>query len=185
MSKNKTTPVPNTRDTPFAKGDLKAQRKKRMGGVRATKMRQQRQIMIKEAIRLGAFDNRKQVKDWMKTELHLDEPLSEVSTEYSLTDNQLKLWYIWLRYFTGQGSMPRRHVARSKAGPRRLYRIEKLKEVLGWSDANLVGFIERQTGKPKMPQSLYSNEASKVITGMDKILAEQPFKRKHQLKDNE
>lgn len=159
----------------------KEERKNRTDGIRARKYQRQRQAMISRAIELGSFDSREQVKSWLKTEFHLDEPLKEVSTEYSLTDGQLKLFYIWLRYFTGQGKKPKRHVARSRAGGRRLWRIDQLKQALGWSDRDLAKFIERQTGKFKMPQSLYGNEASKVITGMDRILNELPFKRKHEL----
>lgn len=138
--------------------------------------------MIEEGIHLGAFDNRDHVKSWMKAEFKLKEPVSEISTEYTLNDNQMKLWFVWLKYFTGRGPKPRVHRSRSRVGGRQLWRINKLREVLGWNQSELANFIERQTGKRKLPQSLTANEASTIITGMDRILAEMPFKRKDELK---
>lgn len=149
--------------------------------VRSAKARNQRQAMISEAIDLGAFDNRRHVKSWLKTEFKLTEPVDEVSTEYSLTDDQLRLWFIWLRYFTGRGKKPRIHQARSRAGSRRLWRINELRKALGWSQSTLADFIARQIGKRKLPTSLTATEASTVITGMDRILAEQPFKSQREL----
>lgn len=152
--------------------------------VRSRKAQKQRQAMIENAIQLGAFDNRRHFKSWMKQEFRINKPVEEISTEYTLGDNQMKLLYIWLKYFTGRGPKPTQHRARSRAGNRRLWRIKELRKVLGWTESNLADFIERQTGKRKLPQSLTASEASDVISGMDRIRAEQPFKRKHELENN-
>lgn len=149
--------------------------------VRSDKARRQRQAMIEDAIRLGAFDDRRHVKSWMKAEFKLKEPVEEISTEYTLNDNQMKLFYIWLRYFTGRGKKPRVHRSRSRAGGRRLWRINELCKALGWSQSTLADFIARQIGKRKLPASLTASEASTVISGMDRILAEQPFKSQREL----
>jgi len=66
----------------------------------------QRQVMIERAIELGAFDDREHVKRWLKEEFGLKEPVEDISTEYSLSEDQKKLFYIWLRFFKGHGAKP-------------------------------------------------------------------------------
>lgn len=149
--------------------------------IRSRSAQKQRQAMIEEAIDLGAFDHRRHFKSWMKAEFKLKQPVDEISTEYTLNDKQMKLLFIWLRYFTGRGPKPRIHEARSRAGGRRLWRMNQLRKALGWSESTLANFIERQIGKRKLPGSLTGREASDVLTGMDRILAEQPFKPKPEI----
>jgi len=138
----------------------------------------QRQAMIEECIDLGVFDDRDHFKSWMKDEFQLDIPVSQISTEYTLNEKQKRLLYIWLRYFTGKGPKPKVHRARARATNRQLYKMDELQGRLGWSRETLGNFIARETGKKKIPGSLFKTEATKVITGMERILAEQPFKRK-------
>lgn len=138
----------------------------------------QRQILIEEAIEKGSFDSRREVKAWMKDYFKLDIPLEEVSTEYSLTDKQKKLFYMWLLYFTGRGKRPHTHKATAKISDPQLKRIYELQDQLGWTLSGLLGFVAKQINKKKTVPALWKYEATKVITGMERILAEQPFKMK-------
>jgi len=51
-------------------------------------------------------------------------------------------------------------------------RIELLESLLGWDEKRLLGFIERQLGKKKAVQWLMNYEATKVITGLQKLWSE-------------
>lgn len=138
----------------------------------------QRQVLIGEAIEKGSFNSRKEVKAWLKDTFNLSEPLEEVSTEYSLTKKQKSLFYIWLLYFTGKGPRPHTHKPKARISDKQLHKIKELWWQLGWSDEDLYEFVKKQVGKKKMIAGLWKNEATKVITGMERILAEQPFKIK-------
>lgn len=48
--------------------------------------------------------------------------------------------------------------------------IERLQERLGWDDAALAGFVERQTGKRYLVSALPKRQASKLIQGMRRVL---------------
>lgn len=137
----------------------------------------QRQILIEECIEKGAFNSRDELKRWMKQEFNLDLPIAEISTEYTLTENQMKLFYIWLKHFTGRGPRPKVHRARARISNAQLYRINELKETLGWSASELARFTKHTLRKKKLIASLFKHEATKLITGMERILAEQPFKK--------
>lgn len=138
----------------------------------------QRQVLIEEAIQKGSFRNRQELKAWMKDFFSLKQPVEEISTEHTLTENQKKLFYMWLLYFTGKGKRPHTFKAKALVSDQQLHRINELKRDLGWDSQNVTRFIIRQTGKQKMATSLWKYEATKVITGMERILAEQPFKLK-------
>jgi len=135
-----------------------------------------RQLLINEAIDKGSFTSRKEVKAWLKDTFKLSKPLDEVSTEYSLTKKQKSLFYIWLLHFTGKGPRPHTYKPKSRITDQQLHRIKELWEQLGWNDQDLYKFVKRQVGKQKIVTGLWKNEATKVITGMERILAEQPFK---------
>lgn len=141
------------------------------------KQRRQRQAMIEETISLGVFDDRDHFKAWMKDEFKLDLPVDKISTEYTLSPKQTKLLFIWLKYFTGRGQKPRVHRAKARITNGQLRRIPELQKELNWTDAGLANFTEKQTGKRKLIPSLFKAEATKVITGMERILAEQSFKK--------
>lgn len=131
-----------------------------------------RQAMIEEAIEKGSFDDRDDLKAWMKREFRIDLPVEEISTEYTLTEKQMKLFYIWLKHFTGKGPRPRHSRPKGKITERQLFRIGELQKELGWIDYKLEKFIERQTGSAQMEADLFKNEATKIITGMEQILAD-------------
>lgn len=139
----------------------------------------QRQVLIEEAIEKGSFENRDKVKAWMKDFFNLKQPVSEISTEYTLTANQKKLFYRWLLHFTGKGPRPHTSKPKARISDRQLYRIEELRDELGWELKHLYGFVKRQVGSNKMVSGLWKYQATKVITGMERILAEQPFKLKN------
>ncbi|HAH52543.1 MAG TPA: hypothetical protein DCL80_15320 [Balneola sp.] len=139
------------------------------------KQRRQRQAMIEETISLGVFDDRDHFKAWMKDEFKLDLPVDKISTEYTLSPKQTKLLFIWLKYFTGRGQKPRVHRAKARISNGQLKKIPELQKELTWSDSRLADFVQQQTGKRKLIPSLFKAEATKVITGMERILAEQPY----------
>lgn len=138
----------------------------------------QRQVLIQEAIDKGSFRDRKDVKAWLKDFFNLSGPVSDISTEYSLTEKQSKLFYMWLLHFTGKGPRPHTSKPRAKISTKQLHRIDQLQDQLGWDSGELTGFVKHQTGKRKLVPSLWKYEATKLITGMERILAEQPFKAK-------
>lgn len=144
--------------------------------IRTQSARAHRQILINQAIDLGAFDDRYHFKMWMKGEFGLSEPVEEISTEHTLNDNQMRLMYRWLLYFTGRGKRPEIYRANERVTKSQLWRIRELRKALNWDNSRLADFIDHQLGKRKLPTTLFKNEASKVITGMDRILAELPFK---------
>jgi len=139
------------------------------------KQRRQRQAMIEEAISMGVFDDRDHFKSWMKDEFGLKIPVSKISTEHTLTPKQTKLMFIWLKHFTGRGKKPRVHRAKARITNGQLRRIPELKNQLEWDKSRLADFVKQQTGKRKLIPSLFKHEATKVITGMERILAEQPY----------
>lgn len=52
-------------------------------------------------------------------------------------------------------------------------RMELLAGLLGWTDENrLTGFIARQTGKHKTKMMVTGGEASKIIIGLQRIIAD-------------
>lgn len=139
------------------------------------KQRRQRQAMIEEAITLGAFDDRDHFKAWMKSTFNFNKPVDEISTEYSLNDKQKKLLYVWLRFFTGRGQKPKTQRSSSRVTNRQLHKIDELFTVLGFPPSAQADFIQRQTGKRKLVSSLFKSEATKVITGLERIYNEQKF----------
>jgi hypothetical protein len=139
------------------------------------KQLRQRQAMIEEAIKLGAFDDRDHFKAWMKTEFGLQQPVEAISTEYSLTPKQKNLLYVWLRYFTGRGQKPSTHRSSSRLSNKQLHRMDELFTLLGYSPDAQVDFIQRQTGKRKLGTTLFKDEATKVITGLERIFNEQKY----------
>lgn len=140
------------------------------------KQRRQRQAMIEETIKLGVFDDRDHFKTWMKDEFKLSQPVSEISTEYTLNMKQTKLLFVWLKYFTGRGPKPRVNRAKPRITDRQIFRIQELQDVMKMTPSSLADFIHRQTGKRKLIGSLFKEEATKVITGLERILSEQPTK---------
>lgn len=139
------------------------------------KQRRQRQAMIQETINLGAFDDRNHFKAWMKSTFDLKQPVEEISTEYSLTEKQKKLLYVWLRFFTGRGQKPNTHRSSSRISNKQLHKIDELFTALGYPPSAQADFIERQLGKRKLTTSLFKNEATKVITGLERIYNEHKF----------
>ena len=156
----------------------KAKVKSEKKNIRSAKALAHRQILINQAIDLGAFDNREHFKMWMKKEFGLEQPVSKISTEHTLTDNQMRLMYRWLLYFTGRGPKPEIRTASRRVSKKQLWRINQLQQALGWEPSRLADFIQHQLGDRKLPGSLFKDEATKLITGMDRILAEAPFKPK-------
>jgi AraC-like DNA-binding protein len=136
----------------------------------------QRQAMITEVIEQGQFDDRDHFKAWMKSAFALKQPLAEISTEYSLNEKQKKLLFVWLKYFTGRGPKPRTHRAKQRITNGQLTRIDELAVLLGMNPSALADFVQRQTGKRKLVPSLFKGEATKVITGLERIWNEQPYK---------
>jgi hypothetical protein len=139
------------------------------------RQRRQRQAMIEEAIDMGSFDDRHHFKAWMKKEFGLKLPVEEISTEYSLTPKQKNLLYVWLRYFTGRGQKPNTHRSSSRLSNKQLHRLDELFTLLGYSPDAQVDFIQRQTGKRKLGTALFKDEATKVITGLERIFNEQKY----------
>lgn len=73
------------------------------------------------------------------------------------------------RYYTGQGkSGKQQHLTQGQAS-----KIAVLEKILNWQSQNhrLRGFIKRQTGKLTTVEMLMNWEASKVIVGMQRIIA--------------
>lgn len=147
--------------------------------IRTAKARAHRQILINQAIDLGAFDNRYHFKQWMKKEFGLPARVEEISTEHTLTDNQMRLMYRWLLYFTGRGEKPEIRTASRRVSRKQLWRLNQLMKALGWDKSRLADFIAHQLGTRKLPGSLFKDEATTIITGMDRILAEAPFNPKN------
>ena len=144
--------------------------------IRTDAARAHRQILINEAIEKGSFNNRSHVKQWMKSEFNISLPVEEISTEYTLTDNQMRLMYKWLLHFTGRGKRPVVKRASSLVTKKQLWRINELTKALQWSNKRLSDFIVQQCQTRKLPGNLFKTEATKIITGMERILAELPFK---------
>ena len=135
-----------------------------------------RQILINEAIEKGSFNSRDHLKQWMKSEFGLNQPVEEISTEHTLTDNQMRLFYKWLLHFTGRGKRPVVKRASSLVTKKQLWRINELTKALQWSNKRLSDFIVQQCQTRKLPGNLFKTEATKIITGMERILAELPVK---------
>ncbi|HCD53426.1 MAG TPA: hypothetical protein DEQ34_13335 [Balneolaceae bacterium] len=139
------------------------------------RQRRARQALISQSIELGVFDDRDAVKAWIHDYFGLKCPLKEVSTEYSLTEGQKKLFYHWLLHFTGRGPKPQTHRATARITRSQMWKIGKLQEQLRMDPAGLNHFIERQIGKRKLVTSLWKNEATKVITGLERLASERIF----------
>jgi hypothetical protein len=90
----------------------------------------------------------------------------------------MRLLYRWLLHFNGRGERPVIHRASGLVSTRQLWRINELTKALAWSSERLSDFVVQQCQARKMPGSLRKSEATKIITGMERILAELPFKSK-------
>jgi hypothetical protein len=60
-------------------------------------------------------------------------------------------------------------------------KIGVLASMLGWDETRLIGFIRRQTGEVKAVEWLMKYQASKVITGMQRIIAGKDEKKYREL----
>ncbi len=140
------------------------------------KQRRQRQAMIEECIKLGIWEDRDDVKRWIKKEFRLDLPVEDISTEYTLSEKQTRLFYMWLKHFLGQGPKPNINRDNTKVTGAQQLRIAELQVAVGYNPTQLADFIQRQTGKRKIASVLFKDEATMVITGLEQILKEtQPY----------
>lgn len=129
----------------------------------------QRQIMINNCIDNGVWPDRKAFKRWLYAEFGTTTTKPE-----KWTNGQLKVLYIYLKYFLGE--IPRPDFDASypwRINSKQMWRLEQLQKALGWTDEHLANFIRRQLGVNSFPAALSKQAATKVITGMDRIYNEQ------------
>lgn len=130
---------------------------------KSDKKRQQRWVLIRGAIDLGVWEDEDDFRNWLYAEFG-------TTKTSKLSEAQTKTLYIYLKYYNGMSGEPKFGASQPwRVSNKQIWLIEELKQVLEWSDDNLVEFIQRQLGVITFPRALSKVAANKVITGMEKI----------------
>lgn len=139
-----------------------------------------KQIKVIRALAAKIFDDDDAYRDWL-TKNFFRNDARKSTTE--LTQQEGREAIEILMRFMPPASKPAAggNVSRYKGSDdgvhltkRQAYRISFLETALGWQDnfARLQGFIFKQTGKNQSVEMLSKGEASKVITGLEKMTGE-------------
>jgi hypothetical protein len=126
-----------------------------------TNQQRARWALVNACYKNGRFQDEEDFRDW------LEQTFCTRKTS-ALSVYQTKILYLWLKHFV-DGTPAPQYRDDWRITEKQQFRIQQVCDLNRITPAQLNGFIKRQTGSPKLVAALSKTEASKVITGLEKM----------------
>lgn len=131
--------------------------------------------MIHECIRMGIWADVPDFREWMLA------TFGQQSTQLKNASDKT-LFTQWLHYYTKRSTRKPSGRPSFLISPKQIWVIEnRYLPQLGWSKNTLHAWIEKQLGKPFLIEAIKKSDATKLMTGMERLIS---FKQREQNKDN-
>ncbi len=118
--------------------------------------------MINECIKRGVWADESAFREWMM------ETFNQESTSLKPTDDSLLM--AWLYFHTGRTNVRPSGRPSWLSSNLQINKIKELAGMLDWNLSTLNQWIEKQLHKPFLLESLSKDQATRLITGLSKLV---------------
>jgi hypothetical protein len=119
--------------------------------------------MINECYKLGIWSGEPEFRQW------LDESFGNSSTK-KLNATDVDLLFKHLRFYTGRTTNRPTGRPSFLITDKQLAYLRGLMKKLNWSDGDLCHWIEKQLGTPYLPESIRKKDATRLLTGIERLI---------------